>query len=185
VFALSNYVPRAGASANVAIPALIEALRDDGNTGIANHAADILPRFGKAALPALLDAFQEDRGRFHGRVAVVLGAIDLSIDGVVPALLATVRDPKSTARVQAALMVARKGEAVVSDLSAALNDPDDETRRLAGAALGQIGTAAAAAVPALIERLKSETDRRWAARALRAIDPKAAAAAGVAEAESV
>ena len=139
--------PRAGVSANLAIPALIEALRDDSNTGIANHAEEILPAVRQGSPPRVARRVQRRPGPVHGRVAVVLGAIDLSIDRVVPALLATMRDPTSTARTQAALMVAPKGEAVVPDLIASLKDTDDETRGLAGVGIGQIGPAAAAAVP--------------------------------------
>jgi HEAT repeat protein len=65
----------------------------------------------------------------------------------------------------------------VPKLIAALKDKDAETRHFSAVALQSIGPAARAALPALIELLKSEPDRWMAGDALRQIDPKVAAGA--------
>jgi HEAT repeat protein len=53
-------------------------------------------------------------------------------------------------------MLVQLGPAAVSRLTAALWDEDPTRRALAAIALGQLGRAARAAVPPLLERLKDE-----------------------------
>lgn len=62
-----------------------------------------------------------------------------------------------------------------------MKDRHHEVRRSAAKALGQLGTAAKDAVPALIETLKDENGdvRQDAAIALKKIDPEAAKKAGL------
>ena len=95
--------------------------------------------------------------------------------------MATLRAPDVEVRVLAAQALGRMGERVVPDLIAALEDTDAETRHLQRGDPGMDGRAARAAVPALIKHSKSKTDGVWAVDALRQIDPKAAAAAGITE----
>ncbi len=155
-----------------------------GVTGLvefAKHAASILPRIGKEALPALVEAPRDKQGRFQARVALVIDGIAPTTEGLVPALVAAMRDPDVDVRILAAQALGRMGERVVPDLIAALEDTDAEMRRLSGATLGSMGPAARAAVPALIKHSKSKTDGWWAAEAVLRIDPKAAAAAGITE----
>jgi len=175
--ASTDLVLRTGRAGQVAIPALVEVL-GDADSQLAGTAASILTRSGKAALPALRKAPRDKQGRLPARVVIVMNQIDPTMDGMVPALLAASRDPNVALEVAHAL--AGKGERVVPELIAALKDRDAETRHMSGVALQMIGPTARAAVPALLELLKSEADRWWAGDALRAIDSKAAAAAGIA-----
>ena len=122
-----------------------------------------------------------NRGDFRLRVALVIDGIAPTTEGLVPALVAAMRDPDVDVRILAAQALGRMGERVVPDLIAALEDTDAEMRRLSGATLGSMGPAARAAVPALIKHSKSKTDGWWAAEAVLRIDPKAAAAAGITE----
>ena len=172
--------PIPGPAARVAIPTLVEALHG-ADVEFANLAANILPRIGKEACPALFEAPRDKQGRFPARVALVIDGIAPTTEGLVPALVAAMRDPDVQVRILAAQALGRMGERVVPDLIAALEDPDAETRHLCGATLGLMGAAARAAVPALIKHWKSKTDRWWAAEAVLRIDPKAAAAAGITE----
>ncbi len=172
--------PLPAPAARVAIPTLVEAL-DGADVEFAKHAADILPRIGKEALPALFEAPRDKQGRFQARVALVIDGIAPTTEGLVPALVAAMRDPDVQVHILAAQALGRTGERVVPDLIAALEDTDAKTRHLCGTTLGLMGAAARAAVPTLIEHAKSKTDRWWAAEAVLRIDPKAAAAAGITE----
>jgi HEAT repeat protein len=111
------------------------------------------------------------------RVVIVRNAIDPTMDGIDPALLAASREP--IVGLEAAHALPGKGEWVMPELIAALKDRDAETRHASGVAQQVIGPAARAAVPALLELLESEADRWWTGDALRAINPKAATAAGI------
>jgi HEAT repeat protein len=182
VRSLSRQQPFSGPGGDAAVSALVDALRDS-DLECANAVMNILPSNSKAALSALLKAPREKDGKFPPRVAIVLQQIDAKTDGLVPALLAALRSSDESVRAEAVRALGRMGELAVPALIAALKDPDAETRHLCGAALGWMGSPAArAAVPALVELLKSKTDRWWAADALHQIDPKAAAAAGVSDA---
>ena len=172
--------PLPAPAARVAIPTLVEAL-DGADIEFANLAADILPRIGKEALPALVEAPRDKQGRFQARVALVIDGIAPTTEGLVPSLVAAMRDPDVQVHILAAQALGRTGERVVPDLIAALEDTDAKTRHLCGTTLGLMGAAARAAVPTLIEHAKSKTDRWWAAEAVLRIDPKAAAAAGITE----
>ena len=57
--------PNPGPAARVAIPTLVEALQG-ADVEFAKHAANILPRIGKEALPALFEAPRDKQGRFQG-----------------------------------------------------------------------------------------------------------------------
>ena len=145
--------PRRPASPSV----LVEALHG-ADVEFAKRAADILPRIGKEALPALFE-HAERTGRFPAPVALAIDVIAPTTEGLVPALVAAMRGPDAQVRILAAQALGRMGERVVPDLIAALEDADAETRHLCGATLGLMGTAARAAVPALIEPCEIQ-DRR-------------------------
>jgi HEAT repeat protein len=70
---------------------------------------------------------------------------------------------------------------VVPVLTDALHDPTNLVQIRAALGLGNFGPAAKTAVPALVKSLKGAGPNvgEWAAKALKAIDPEAAAKAGI------
>jgi HEAT repeat protein len=171
-----------GPAAQSAIAPLVAALQS-ADPQFADAAVDILLRIGNDALSELLKAPRDKSGRFSPRIAFVLEGIAPTTDGLVPALVAALRDKDVDVRMNAIRALARVRERALPELIATLKDPDAETRHLCGASLSMMGPAAKPAGPALVELLKSETDHVWAGEFLLQIDPKAAAAAGVAKAE--
>lgn len=88
---------------------------------------------------------------------------------VVPLLVAALTEPNDTINENAADVLKQIGPLSVPDLIAALNAPDERTRWWASWILGEIGTAAEAAVPELIVTVLADADeatRNHAAKAL-------------------
>ncbi|HEV8635441.1 MAG TPA: HEAT repeat domain-containing protein [Chloroflexota bacterium] len=110
---------------------LVEALAHESPVVRRHHAARRLTAYGPAAVPAVADALRRG-GRAQAAAAYVLWRLDGSR---LPALVATLAD------------VLR-------------SSGDDEARSDAAWALGEIGSPAAAAVPALLSALRGEDDAR-------------------------
>jgi len=105
----------------------------------------------KPAVPALIEALQDSDPGVRGGAALALGHIHSETSTVVPALIKSLHDGEVFVRAQAA------------------------------AALGKFGTYGKPAVGPLVELLGETTQdaRNAVSKALRAIDPEAAAKAGV------
>ncbi len=135
----------------VFVPALINALKDS-DAGVRHWAAMALAKYGAAAKPA------------------------------VPALIAILNDPDPYVRVEAAnALKSIDPVAAMPALINALKDSYGLVRALSAIALARYGPAAKPAVPALIALLNDADPgvRVEAASALKAIDPVAAANAGI------
>jgi RNA polymerase sigma factor (sigma-70 family) len=142
------------------------------------------------ALPVLMDALQEGGQYARMLAAQALGDFGSKAKDALPVLYQALQDPDAQVRVDAARTVwkiERKTEKVLPVLTAALKDVSGSgaTQR-AVFGLRDIGSKAREAFPALLELWKSlsgnpknQTLTEQAATALKAIDAKAAAKAGV------
>lgn len=163
-----------GTEAGAVIPALVTLLNDPDMT-IRAAAFSTLGQLGKAAkaaVPDLIAALKDEENRYNAVYA--LGELGSEAEAAVPALVPLIRDKNVCSAVFTAL--GKIGEAAVPDLKIALQDSDDDVRRNAAAALGQMGGAAKAAVPDLIEALKDDKVCDSAINALGGIGSEAEAA---------
>ena len=156
---------------NAAMPALIEALRDE-DRRVRRSAVRALGRIGNlAAVPALIEAFGDRTTR-----NLAISALGLIGQPAVPPLIKALRKDKSiTRRATTALALGRIGDpTVVPVLIEALKDKYVPVRANAVKALGAIG--GTPAISALIEALsdKSAPVRATAAKALGIIGDSAA-----------
>ncbi|HWW01353.1 MAG TPA: HEAT repeat domain-containing protein [Candidatus Acidoferrum sp.] len=187
---------RLGTDAKSAFPAMVQALRRERTDGVRmsilgcfNFEKDILRGMNKEKaelLPELIGAMQSRDWGVRNNAALALGNYPDRAE-VVPVLLKALNDPAvnvrsvaSLALYQAAPQACAKPE-VVKVVIGILKDPNDQIAYQAAELLGNIGKEASSAVPALLETVQG-TNRltaTFAARALKQIDPEAAAKAGV------
>ena len=165
-----------GRAAEVAVPALIGALKDE-DREVRRNAAEALGQIGPAAVPALIKALKGQDGIPRLGAAEALGKIG---PAAVPALIEALKGQDGVSRLGAAEALGKIGpaaEAAVPALIEALKDRDMWVRWAGAKALGQIGPAVGASVPALIGALKDEDMevRVGAAMALGQIGPAAKA----------
>jgi HEAT repeat protein len=122
----------------------------------------------RAAVPALQEALHDKQLMVRMAAAMALWQIDRREDLAVPVLLAAVKDQDPGLRVRAATMLVMINPhkyPVLQVLISGLETGDAEhVRGIAATALGQMGPAAKAGVPALIQALKDrEKSVRFAA----------------------
>jgi len=169
-----------GPTAADAVPALIDALRDD-DSAVREYAASALGRMGpaaKEAVPAIAENLKDGADGARLMAAIALSEIGPVAANAVPALAETLKGEELALCRKAADALAQIGPAAVPTLTEALKYPHSDSRALAAHALGRIGPNAAHAVPALVEALGDEASatRFAAAYALGRIGPAAAAA---------
>jgi HEAT repeat protein len=181
---------RFGPKASLAIPALIKLAegmeagpgRSD-DSGLAFFTFKTIHEVGNGNDPVLIDALKRmlgSKGRVLGTGAIsALGSLIPAPKGVVPALLAAMKDQDPVVRGSACDALGRyvgsKGDTVLHALSAAMGDPDLWVRISAGRSLASLGEAAAEAIPPIIRLLRSEhrTLRSQAAVVLGKFGPSA------------
>jgi len=148
---------RLGPKAAPAVTALVRALRDE-DPCLRTAAAEALAAVGpaaEAAVPELVEAaMQEDNKQLRLQATCALAAIGQRADFVVPHLLHLLRSlkeehPLVTIRALGALGT----DAAVQALVDLLTDVNGDVAEEAALALGAIGPAARAAVPALLRML--------------------------------
>ena len=172
------------------VPALMSMLHDE-HAEVRRNAASSLGCFGPSAngaIPALLRALQDPDALVRVASAHALILIEPATAakaGVLPLLLNSLTNTNRYVRANAALTLSdtrnESGTVVLALAESLEHDADPFIRHTAAEALYRVGTPAQAAVPALLAALSDENAdvRKWAARALTKIDPKAAANAGV------
>ncbi|MDB6019186.1 MAG: putative lyase [Pedosphaera sp.] len=188
-----------GENARPAIPTLIKLL---GNRTTVDNAAMALARIGWEGVSPLTEALANPDGRVRVRAALALGKyikpnpgeepvkprtpqeIDAAARIAIPALLNRLQDPDPMVRSWSAWSLgcyARDPELVVPALSQLLANREIRPRSFAIIALQQFGTNAQSAVPILLNLLQDSSFnvRESTTNALKAIDPSAAAKAGV------
>jgi len=189
--AAGNALVAIGPAARKAIPALIKCIAST-NSEERALAVSILGRIGSEAetvFPVLMKLLRDaDRDvRYNAGYALgTLAPAGRSATAAIPVLLDTLKDRDATVRAAAATALGQihaEPEVVVPALIQLLHDPNLFVRARAAEAVGGFGVTGQAATAALIE-LRSAKDSgsdvlQAANKALRAIDPEAAARAGV------
>ena len=162
-----------GEAAEEAVPALIQALRDNYEP-VRLNAAYTLGAIGAPAVPKLIESLTDENGPTRRTAAYALAAVGAP---AVPALSETLAHENDEARVEATYALAQIGSAAepaVPALIARAKDSKVEVRRYIPEAFGGIGAPAAPAVPVLIDMLADDEDvqvRFEAALALAQIGP--------------
>jgi len=165
-----------GADAAKDIPALIECLKGD-YFYFENGAAKIaLVHIGQPAVPALIEALDNPNSYISEGAAMALAQMGASAKDAVPALVDTLRRMNAPLmlRPRAAEALGKIGE--IELLVQILQGEEPDIQPYLGAqGLGAAGPAAASAVPALMEALKSSDKgmQMQAAEALGQIGPAA------------
>ena len=172
-----------GSDAKDSVPVLIALLKgmNEEARAPAIWALGKIGRNSKAAIPALIESAKTDRE--HGLAAEALGRIGSDAKPAVPILLELLDQSTAQARIRIALAhwrITGHEETAVKVLSAALADKQSSVRCDAAEALGEMGSRAKAAIPALIAMAKMNRgedqflDREAAIRALKIIEPQTA-----------
>jgi len=154
-----------GSTAQDAVPALIEVLRDEGYNYLfkpfqaasaRRKAAWALGQIGESATTVLVTALKSESGLIRVGAAYALYQIDESkLNMVMPVLIEGLSDDEDVAS-DAAWALSEIGvaaEDATSTLIEALNNPSPNVRRSATSALSAIGTSA---VPSLTQTLEKE-----------------------------
>jgi HEAT repeat protein len=151
-----------GAAGKEAVPALLVALKDPDARVRSNAAVSLCAidrTHSREAVSVLVAALDDPNPYTRAMMALSLGGLGPEARGAVPALLKALKDPEAGVRRQAAMALGQIGpgeggdaKEVVAALIAAVKDP--ATRQGAVGALVNFGSAAADAVPVLLEVLK-------------------------------
>jgi HEAT repeat protein len=153
-------------------------LLHDKDNDLANHAAKILARIGRPAIPELTKALKDDNAKIRHRAAWALSFFGPEARDAVPALAEALGDKNAEVRYLAALTLTEVGpaaEPACAALVKVLADPEVKVQLQAVQALHKLG---AAAVPPLCEALGDERAhvRLGAAQVLSLLGPEAKAA---------
>jgi HEAT repeat protein len=114
---------------------------------------------GKAAVPALIQALDDESPDVRKEVAAALGKIGPDANEAIPALILRLEDTETSVCARAVEALARIGpetEDVVPALVRALSDPSSTVRSEALRALGSIGPTAEQAIPSIINLLNTD-----------------------------
>jgi HEAT repeat protein len=169
-----------GHEAEVALPALLKALKDREYDIPLGDAVKLLARVGVARVSTvqlLLHSLRNENARTNQAVLALLANIRLSAQSVLPLLTAASHDSEAEVRRGVAVALAGLGQAASSAVPVLVELLRDEeswyVRREAADALGIMGPDAKAAIPALKEALRDSVGavRSSAAAALGRIIP--------------
>ncbi len=146
------------------ISVLIAAFKDE-HEDVRNAAGDALWKFGKDAVPPLIEVLKGDSPTARLRAATSLGEIGTDAKDAVPLLKDLYLSEKSDGAQHYAMMLAKLGKTAVPALEAGFKDKRPEIRQFAAAAITQLG---AEAVGILVDGLgdKDVETRRLAAQTL-------------------
>jgi hypothetical protein len=187
--AAANALVEIGPAASISIPVLIKSAGST-NAEVRAFAVYTVGRMAvepKVVDPVLIKSLRDPDREVRYNAAFGLGALAFmggDAKPAVPALVETLNDSYPTARAAAAMALGHihaQPDVVVPALITALQDSQVFVRGQASSALGEFGTNAKPAWAALMQAVKEENQdaRNAAAKALKAIDPEAAAKAGV------
>jgi len=165
-----------GEDAEGAVPALIDTLKDEELRGAAFDALEHTGKYGKPAIPALVELLKSVSPSQRILIARALYRIDPRHPKVVPVMLEGLQDKDPKVRSLAAhdIGLGPKAPSAVPALIKLLKDKNPDVRLAAAGALWHIGPAAKAAIPALKEALEDEDEsvRHNARHALESIGAK-------------
>ena len=187
--AAANALVEVGPAAKLAIPALIKSASST-NADVRAFAVYTLGRMAlepEMVDPVLIRALRDPDREVRYNAAFGLSALAFmggDAKPAVPALVEALQDSYVSARCGAAQALGHihsEPGTVVPALMESLRDPDANVRAFAAAALRDFGTNGKPAVAPLVELLgdTNQQARGAAAKSLKAIDPEAAAQAGV------
>jgi HEAT repeat protein len=148
-----------GPEAGAAVPAVVSAVTDEASRGWVIY--DMLDKIGPApkdAVPALVDALKSRNKNVCECAAEALGQMGRAAKDAVPALKELLAGPDARIAgvvAPAALFRITADAEVLTTLCQALKHDDLDVRMGAIKAIGEIGPAAGAAVPHLMEALRS------------------------------
>jgi HEAT repeat protein len=143
-----------------AVPVLAKTLGDK-DPSVRLQAVTSLGRIGADAVEPLVGAFKDEDTEVRQEAARVLGTMNKSDPGVVPALVRALKDPQDMVRGQAinSLQLLRAdADAVLAELTPVLEDKNVEVRLGAIRFLGEFGPPA---VPRLASMLKDPEPAVW------------------------
>ena len=163
-----------------AVPPILAVLNSDAALGTKVAALHALGEFGpdaRSAVASVVELLNSDNPRVRLEAVETLGEIGPAAEQACPNLVAALQDADGLITIEAANALSRIGTGAVEPLTSLLKDPNYEV--LAATILGDIGPAAAPAVPNLVQLLDSdESDaRRAALLAIAGIGPGASSAA--------
>ncbi len=195
-----------GPEATEAIPALVAALRDDDISGTIGNAlawkvkgpavpflmktleepgggpymaTEVLARIGAPAVPALVSALESPSLSVRRTAARILNQIGSVPEEALPAVIAVMNDSSREEEVRAAMpAILRRtpGSTAYTALVGGLASDSGAVRRIAAEQIGEIGPAAADAVPLLLKLLSDPAASSSAGRALERMGGTALAA---------
>jgi HEAT repeat protein len=169
-----------GSDPEVAIPAVLKVLDQQSSDETRLTALRALGEFGAEAAPAvpsIVALLEGDDPRMRMEAVETLGEIGPAASAAVPPLMQVLQGEDGLLTITAAHALSQIGEAAVGPLRAMLSESGYQL--LAATILGDIGPAAAGAVPELVRLIDAEDEdvRRAALLALAGIGPGAASAA--------
>jgi len=175
-----------GAKAKRALPVLVQALKEE-DLSMRMAAAEAVGRIGPAAqpaIPALVNMLKEYENSERTVATYALIQIGDPAGKAIESLTSLLNDKNSQTRISAAVALwLLEGQSQPTlELLKKNNGPEDwQDRFFSAYTLGEFGSAAKEAVPALLELLHDEHEgvREHAAKALMKIDPAAAQKAGI------
>lgn len=174
----SAAVPKAGVPVDVAVPALLELLRQERNP-VHVRALSEYREAAKPGLPLLEEILANSQldSETRWNAARAIGKVGPQAASAVPALLVALQDPAATIREHAAEALGDIGPPAaeaVQGLASVLDDPAPRVRRDAVRSLGQIGQPARTIVAQIQTLLKDKEDivRNAARDTLQAIAPE-------------
>jgi HEAT repeat protein len=161
--------------------AALRAVLDEDDDHVANAAVEALAKFGKPAIPALLDGMLMSDSNAYTRASAALAEMG---PVAVPSLIKVLPDynpnwVRAIGATNALSSMKPPPAQAIPALVDALACPISHLRMAAAVALGLMGPASKPAIPALMERLEDPEDkmvRGEAAVALASIGPAAEAA---------
>ena len=149
---------------SASIPGLRSALKsDDPNRRVAaaSTLCQIGPGAAQIAVPALVEALQNQAEPIYTMATVALGRTGAAAEPAIPALIEILEDPRGSKRKAAADALGRMGrpaKGAVPELARLLADPEEGVRGTAAEALARFGPDASAAVPALVRALDASPE---------------------------
>jgi HEAT repeat protein len=178
--AAANALAESGPQAVDAVPALIQALRnEEQDWALREAASDALGAIGAEAVPALIEALSDEDERVRGAAVGALRDMGPQASDAIPALVQTLRDENDDVSMDAATALGEIGPQAIPALIEVVGDRDAQVRRGAIVALGFIGPEAKEAAPLIIQALGEDEEwlvRSGAANALGWIKPDASEA---------
>jgi HEAT repeat protein len=152
----TKYPPSPTLGPNSVIQEAIQALESE-DEAKRQAAFEKLADSGSEAVPALMQALDDDDEFVRMTAALSLGLIGQRSEETIPALVHALGDEEREVREAAAMGLSLFGQETVPPLVQALEDADWRVRESAAETLGWIGPDAWNAIPALIQTLEDES----------------------------